>query len=202
MRKFVVHREARLLDDYFKVDEATVSYERFDGTMSAPVRRLCFERGDSVAAVVVNRDTSRVILIEQFRYPASKKGPAWLVEVVAGSVPANEAPEVALRREVREEIGYEIDRLHPIATFYVSPGGSSERVLLYCAEVTNAGKVASGGGLPESGEDIRIVELSLEALRDGKALARIHDAKTLVAIMWLLNEGARAICAGEGAGDG
>lgn len=202
MKKVVVEQEACLLDDYFRVDEAIVSFERFDGKMNPPVRRLCFERGDSVAAIVFNRDRQNVILVEQFRYPAFKKGEGWIAEVVAGSIPAHETPEAALRREVREEIGYDIDRLYPIATFYVSPGGSSERIMLFCAEVSNEGKVTSGGGLAESGEDIRTVELSLQALRDDLKLARIRDAKTLIGVMWLLSEGSRISLPDHGASDG
>jgi ADP-ribose pyrophosphatase len=202
MRKVVVDRETRLLDDFFKVDEAIVSFERFDGTMNPPVRRLCFERGDSVAAIVFNRDRQNVILIEQFRYPAFTKGEGWIVEVVAGMVPTSEMPEAAIRREVREEIGYEIERLLPIATFYPSPGGSSERIILYCAEVTDAGKVEAGGGLADTGEDIRTIELSLQALRDELAQGRVHDAKTLVGVMWLLNERVSRAPSTQGASDG
>ncbi len=193
--KVIVQQTARLFDDYFKVDEAIVSYQQFDGAMSPPIRRLCFERGDSVAAIVFNRDRRSVILVEQFRYPAYTKGDGWLIELVAGIVEADEAPETALRRELREELGYRADRLHPIATFFPSPGGCSERIMLYCAEVTDAGKVAPGGGLGAAGEDIRTVEWPLAALREQLALGRIRDAKTLIGIMWLLNDPA-------GVGDG
>jgi nudix-type nucleoside diphosphatase (YffH/AdpP family) len=186
--KVIINRVARLLDDYFKVDEAVFCYERFDGEMSGPVRRLCFDRGDSVAAIVFNRDRQNVILVEQFRYPAFRKGDGWTVELVAGVIQVGETAEVTLRREVREEIGYTIDRLHPIANFFLSPGASSERIMLYCAEVTNAGKIAAGGGLAEEGEDIRIVELSLSELRQQLDQARIRDAKTLVGTMWLLDQ--------------
>ena len=128
------------------------------------------------------------MLVEQFRYPAFRKGDGWTVELVAGVIQVGETAEVTLRREVREEIGYTIDRLHPIASFFPSPGVSSERIMLYCAEVTNAGKIAAGGGLAEEGEDIRIVELSLSELRQQLDQARIRDAKTLVGTMWLLHQ--------------
>jgi len=189
MKAVTIERESTLLDDYFQVDEAYVSHELFAGGMSPTIRRLNFERGDSVAAVVLNRDTRRIILVEQFRYPTYRKGPAWMTEAVAGIVMPDEAPEAALRREVREEIGYEIERLHYVASFYVSPGGSSERIILYCAEVTSAGKVGPGGGVSADGEDIRVIEFSLESLRDDLAFARIKDAKTLVGILWLLSRG-------------
>src|SRR5262245_41830203 len=78
MRKVDVQSRRRLLDDFFKVDEATVSFEHFDGSMTPPVRRLVFERGDSVAAGVFDRNTERLLLTEQVRFPTREKGPGWL----------------------------------------------------------------------------------------------------------------------------
>ena len=46
-----VSRRARLFDDFFQIDEAEVAFERFNGSMTLPLRRLVFERGDSVAAL-------------------------------------------------------------------------------------------------------------------------------------------------------
>ncbi len=186
MKKVAVESETRLLDDFFKVDEAMVSFERFDGSMSPLRRRLCFERGDSVAAIVFNRDSRRVILIEQFRFPAFKKGPAWLIEAVAGMQDGDDTAEATIRREIREEIGYDVEQLHLIATFYVSPGGSSERIILFAAEVTDAGRTGPGGGLPADGEDIRLVEYSLDELREAVSRGTFEDAKTLIGVQWLL----------------
>ena len=42
MKKVLIERKSRILDDFFKVDEADLRYERFDGTMSPLVRRLSF----------------------------------------------------------------------------------------------------------------------------------------------------------------
>lgn len=185
MRRVDLHSKKRLFDGFFKIDEAEVSFERFDGEMSPPVKRLCFERGDSVAAVVHDRDSGTVILVEQFKYPTYERGPGWIIETVAGVVESGESPESAVRREVLEEVGYEIEALEPIATFYVSPGGSSERILLFYAEVAAGGKVASGGGLPSEEEDIRTVKVAVDDLDHVVAEGTIQDAKTLVAVQWL-----------------
>src|SRR5258708_28566845 len=130
--------------DVLKMGEATLRFERFNGQRSEPVRRLVFERGDAAAALLLNRDTQKVILIEQFRYPTYKKGPGWLLEVVAGIVDQGEQPEETIRREVREEVGYQVSELQAIATFYVSPGGSSERVALYYSEIGQTHRGAAG----------------------------------------------------------
>jgi ADP-ribose pyrophosphatase len=100
--------------------------------MSGEITRLNFERGDSVAAVVHRIDNDTVILTEQFRYPAYRKGPGWVLELPAGVFAecSDEDPTTALRRELMEEIGYQVRRLQTIATFYSSVGGSTERVHL------------------------------------------------------------------------
>jgi ADP-ribose pyrophosphatase len=187
MKKIEIERSRRLLDDFFKIDEAYVNYERLDGQMSGPRRFLSFERGDGVAAILLHQRTRRVILIRQFRYPtyAHGQGPGWIIEAVAGMLGPNENPEEAIRREILEETGYRVDHLTHIADFYVSPGGSSERIMLYYAEVDDASRVSSGGGLASEHEDIEILEFSLPELWAALDSGQIVDAKTLIGLMWL-----------------
>src|SRR6266568_9218694 len=103
MDKVEIKSKRLIFNDFFKIEEAILRYLRFDGKMSEPVRRLVFERGDAVAAIIFNRDTQKVLLINQFRYPTYEKGPGWIQEVVAGMVDQDEQPEETIRREVREE---------------------------------------------------------------------------------------------------
>lgn len=187
MKRVTIHSKRRVFDGFFKIDEAELSYERFDGRMSATVRRLCFERGDSVAALVFHRDRRCALFTEQFKYPTYAKGPGWIVETVAGMIDAGETPEAALRRELREELGYEAEALEPIADFYLSPGGSSERILLYYAEVSEAGRSGAGGGVESEGEDIATVALTLDELAGLLRSGGLHDAKTIIGVQWLLN---------------
>jgi nudix-type nucleoside diphosphatase (YffH/AdpP family) len=187
MRKVTIHSKRRIFDGFFKIDEAVLSYEKFDGRMSKPLHRLCFERGDSVAAIVFNRDSRQAILVNQFKYPTLERGPGWIMETVAGMVNANETPESALRREILEEIGYAVEATEHIASFYVSPGGSSERVLLYYAEVANSGHIGPGGGVETEGEDIEAIALSIDELGGRLRVGAVQDAKTIIAIQWLLD---------------
>ena len=90
-----------------------------------------------------------------------------------------------MQRELVEELGYECDRLVPISAFYVSPGGSSERVFLYYAEVDASDRVGDGGGVPAEGEAIELVAVGFDELltmvRDGT----VADAKTIIGALWL-----------------
>src|SRR5215475_7340239 len=108
------------------------------------------------------------------------------METVAGILDEGETPESALKREVLEETGYAVETFEHIGTFYVSPGSSSERIILYYAEVSGQSNVGPGGGLESEGEDIETVELSLDDLERLLRRHSVQDAKTIVAIQWLL----------------
>ena len=132
-----------------------------------------------------NRDTGAIFLVEQFKYPTLERTGGWIVETVAGMIDEGETAEQAIRREVREEIGYEAASLQPIATFYVSPGAVSERIFLYCAEVTEAGRVGRGGGVAGEGEDIAVRACTPAQLWAALDAGELMDAKTIIAAMWL-----------------
>jgi ADP-ribose pyrophosphatase len=188
MKKVEVQQKKRVFDDFFKIDEAVVRFELFNGQMSPAVRRLNFERGDAAAVLIFNKETQKIRLVNQFRYPTYEKSGGWLIEIVAGMLDKDETPAECIRREVIEETGYQLDTLIPISTFYTTPGGSSERIFLYYAEVINSDRVSRGGGAETEHEDIQIVELSLPDLWKALDSGKIMDAKTLIALLWFKNK--------------
>ena len=99
-------------------------------------------------------------------------------------VKPGEEPEAAMRREILEETGYQVRELKYIGKFYLSPGGSSERIFLYYAEVGESDRVEAGGGAAGEHEDIRLVEYSKEEIERVLDRREIVDAKTLVAVQW------------------
>lgn len=183
--KVQVYEKKRIFDGFFKIDEAKLSYEQFSGEMTPTISRCSFERGDSVAAVVLDTDTSEVLLVNQFRYPSFEKGPGWITELMAGMIDGDESPETAMRRELLEEIGFRLEYLEYISTFYVSPGGSSERIVLFYVEVKDTDKIAKGGGLFSEGEDVRLVRFPLQDVKRLLSANEIVDAKTIIGLMWL-----------------
>jgi nudix-type nucleoside diphosphatase (YffH/AdpP family) len=176
------------LDGFFKVEEAQLRFEQFNGEMSPLISRLSFERGNSAAILAFNLDTQKIILINQFRYPTYANGHGWTIEVIAGMVDKGELPEESVQRESMEESGLNISAFEHISTFYPSPGGSSEQIFLYYAEVS--GKYSNynkTGGLIKEGEDIQSFEISLEDALEKIKTGEIRDAKTIIGIYWLEN---------------
>ncbi|MBA3912736.1 MAG: NUDIX hydrolase [Acidobacteriales bacterium] len=186
--KVEIITKRRVFDSFFKVDEAELRYERFDGSMTPVLKRQCFERGDSVAALLFHTGSRQLLLGSQFKYPTFEKGPGWITEVIAGTIDNDETPEAAVQREVEEETGYRILSSRHISTFYVSPGGTSERIWLYYAEVSDADRKGKGGGIAAEGEDIKLITLSPPEAADAIASGEIQDAKTLIALLWFNHE--------------
>ncbi len=172
---------------FFRIVEAKLKHERYDGTMTEELTRLNLDRGDSAAALMHDPENDTLIFTEQFRYPTYEKGPGWLLEIPAGTIEAGEDadPTRTLSREIMEEIGYSVSKFKKLCTFYVSPGGTSERIHLYYAQTSTKDKVGKGGGVLKEGEDIRILSIKVnEALKmidDG----RLQDAKSIIALQWL-----------------
>src|SRR5688500_20071302 len=104
-RRVEVRNQRCVFDDFFKVNELTVSYELPDGSMSPEQRRLVFERGDSVAVLLLNRKAGHVVLVDQFRVPTLGKGlnGGWVTEAMAGMIGQYETRENAATREALEE---------------------------------------------------------------------------------------------------
>jgi len=189
----VIAHQRRLIDDFFKIDELMVAHLQNDGTMSSVQRRLVFERGDSVAVLLFNRDQRTVVLVEQFKVPAlvarRRDDPVttdgWLVETLAGMIDSGETPQAAAIRETLEETGYRIATPELIGRFFVSPGGTSERVFLYFAEVTGADRIGAGGGVDD--EDVKVLEIAVDQLFEQLADGLIEDPKLAIAAYWLQN---------------
>jgi len=188
MKKVIIEDKKYVFNGFFKLEEAHLRFELFNGEMSPVVSRLSLERGDAVAVLVQNTSSGKLIFSNQFRYSAHKNGEGWIIEAIAGMVGKDEDPELAAKRELREELGLDISTLEHISTFYTSPGGSSERIHLYYSEVSGEhAKYTGFGGLISEVEDIKAEEMTLEEALQKIKSGEIMDAKTIVGIYWLVN---------------
>ncbi len=93
------------------------------------VQRDVLVHPGAVAVVVLN-DHDQIFLIRQYRQPVG----AYLFETPAGLLDnAEEAPLVAVQRELLEEAGLKALEWHVLVDFLNSPGGSSEAIRIYLA---------------------------------------------------------------------
>ncbi|MGH7116671.1 MAG: NUDIX domain-containing protein, partial [Stellaceae bacterium] len=172
---------------FLRMEVIRFRHRLFSGEWSAPDTHDVLRRGQAVAVVLYDPDQDRVVLVDQLRLPALLAGASpWQIEIVAGLVDAGETPEQVAIRETREETGVVLGgELVAIQRYLPSPGDSDESVMLFCARVDAA---AAGGvhGLPEEGEDIRVVLKNLAEIETMLDAGVIENGHTLVALHWLL----------------
>lgn len=172
----------------FKIDEIELRHEKHDGTMSAPITRLVFERGSSAAVLLHDPAADALLFCEQFRAPTCAHGSAWLIELPAGVVDPEEKPEAAAKRETLEETGQEVAHLQRIASVYPSPGGSSELVHIFYGQTPLSLGVPETAGLENEDEDIRVLCEPVSKAFSWVDAGEIQDAKTMIALQWLRHE--------------
>jgi ADP-ribose pyrophosphatase len=109
------------------------------------------------------------------------------VETIAGMIEPGETPEEVALREAVEEANCAVDQLIPIAEYYCSPGGCSEKVYLYCAR-TCVSQMVNGSvhGLQHEAEDIRLHLVAFDELVENYRAGHYQTAMTLIAVQWLL----------------
>jgi ADP-ribose diphosphatase len=175
---------------FFRLDRYTVEHDRYAGG-TLTIAREHLDRGDAVAVLLFDRDRDEVLLIEQFRIgPAVHGDEPWLVEIVAGMLDAGEEPEACARRECLEEAGYAPPRLMRLGEYYTTPGGSSERIILYLGEVDRERPAAAGGGLDHEHEDIRVFWLPRAEAMRWVVQGRIRSATPMLALLLAFGGGA------------
>jgi len=178
------HRVA--FQGHYRIEQFTLRHRTFAGAWSKSLKREMLERGSAAALLPYDPRADAVVLLEQFRIGPFAQGDApWIVEIVAGLIDPGEAPEQVARREAREEAGLEVGRTVPVASYYPSPGVSSEFVTVFCGEVDSR-KAPEIGGLAEEGEDIRITVRPFAEIVAGLEGGRFRNAITIIALQWLV----------------
>ena len=182
-----ITRRETLYQGHFRLLRFRFRHKLHGGGWSTLMSREVFDRGNAVALLLYDPRRDAVVLTEQFRIPAYLSGyPAVQIETVAGLLDKDgETEETVARREAEEEAGVTVPgELIPMQRLLLSPGGSTEGIALYCAEIDSR---RAGGihGLAEEGEDIKVVVKSYaEAIRMLRA-GEITNATATVALYWL-----------------
>ncbi len=179
---YKILEEKYTYNGFLKIKRAKIRHDAFRSTESMEITRESMERGDSVAILIFEKDTDSFLFTKQFRYPTIETSSGWTTELVAGVLEENEEPESCAMREIDEEIGYSVGKLEFISNFYVSPGGTSERIFLYYVEVNSSDQVRQSGGIDS--EDIQLVKIEKDEVEKLLEDNLIHDAKTLIGVQY------------------
>lgn len=178
-------RREELYKRFFRVEKVFLRHKLFNGGWGREIGRELFIRGEAVAVVLYDPVNDLIGLVEQFRVGAMDEpnGP-WCYEVVAGMLEAGETPEEVARRELIEEANVSPYAMEYICNYLSSPGGSDEKLHLYCGlcDLSQAGGIY---GLPEEGEDIKMHVLAAEDVFAELLEGAFNNAAALICLQWL-----------------
>jgi nudix-type nucleoside diphosphatase (YffH/AdpP family) len=177
--KIRIHKVEILSDDWYVLKKTTFDFLRSDGAWQRQSRET-YDRGNGATILLYNLPQRTVILTRQFRFPAYANGhPGMLIEAPAGLLD-NAAPEVRIKAEVEEETGYRIQNVRKIFEAFMSPGSVTEKLHFFLAEYDAASRISQGGGNHSEGEDIEVLELSIDHAMQAIAQGQITDGKTIL----------------------
>jgi ADP-ribose pyrophosphatase len=172
-------------EGFFRMERYRLRHRFYNGEMSPVMERELFERGHAAAVLLYDPVRDAVVVLEQFRIGALEAdGGPWLLEIVAGMIERGEEPDAVAIREAEEEAGCRIERLLHICDYLVSPGGTSERISLYCGRVDSKG-VEGIYGIDEEHEDIRVRAMSFEEVWKCFEQGQLNSASPIIAMQWL-----------------
>jgi nudix-type nucleoside diphosphatase (YffH/AdpP family) len=174
-------RELKTLsDNHYILRRADFDFRRTDGEWQQHQLRESYDIGDAACVLPFDRARDRVLLIRQFRWPVHEWGHhQLLIEVIAGKLDGDD-PQSCILREAMEEAGVAISNLRLVTHCFFSPGAVKERVSVFLADYDSTAPRAGGGGREQEGEDIEVLETSLDAALAMIATGEIMDGKTVL----------------------
>lgn len=175
------------MDSHICIEETITSETVYDGGLITVRRdtvrvangktatREIVEHQPVVVMAPVDAD-GQLLFVRQYRKPIERV----LIEVPAGAIESGESAEDAVRREMREETGYDPKRIEPITTIYPSPGFTDEVMHVFAVYDLE------GDGQPsEPLDELQVVRVPVETAREMVRTGQISDAKSVVAVLML-----------------
>ena len=139
--------------------------------------REVVEHPGAVAIVAITED-DEVLLLRQAHHPIQRV----LLGLPAGTLEPDESPEACARRELTEETGFAAGRVTQIASYFTSPGYTSEQLTIFLAEdcTFTASDI-------DPDELIAVMPTPLQAIPAmvSPGPDQVQDAKTLIGLLLL-----------------
>ncbi|MCS3928925.1 8-oxo-dGTP pyrophosphatase MutT (NUDIX family) [Bradyrhizobium elkanii] len=120
-------------------------------------------------------------MTRQFRLPIYlQDGIERTIEACAGKLDGRR-----IIKEIEEEFGCRIEKVDRLFELYVGPASVMEKITFFTCAYSAANKVSEGGGLADEGEDIEVIETTLDEAAAMVAAGEIIDAKTIILVQFL-----------------
>jgi len=178
-----IHEVRVLADDWYVLKKTRFSFQRADGTWQEQSRET-YDRGNGATILLYDSVRRTVVLTRQFRFPAFVNGcNEELIEAPAGLLD-DAAPEERIRAETEEETGFRVRDVKPLFEAYMSPGSVTEKLYFFVGRYEQSDRVAAGGGNAAEGEDIAVLEVSIEEALAMISTGAIKDGKTIMLIQY------------------
>lgn len=167
--------------------ESRIVYDRWSRIREAVVRlpngavekRVIEDHGDAAAVLLYDPARRVALVLRQPRAPMLLLGAEMPIEVVAGRIEGKDGAATA-RAEAWEEAGVVVRDLEHVATPWMMPAVSTERLDLYLAAYAPADRTGAGGGADDENECIVPEEIALSTLRAMALAGTLTDGKTLL----------------------
>jgi len=175
-------------DGFLRVGPLQLRHRLFSGAWSEVFLRELQLKDPAVGVLLFDPERDAVLLIRQFRVgmygTTEESGSAWPLEIVAGMVASGEQFEEVAIRETKEESNCVPTDLVKICEYYNSPGGSNEKIILFCGRF-DSGNAGGVHGLIEEHEDIEVQVRSYNEVIGLIESGEINNAMSIIALQWL-----------------
>ena len=174
-----------LSNDWYVLKKTTFELLRRDGSWQQQSRET-YDRGNGATILLYNLERGTVVLTRQFRFPAYVNGHSGMLIEAAAGLLDDASPEDRIRAEAEEETGYRVSHVRKIFEAFMSPGSVTERLYFFVAEYGSGSRATLGGGNHSEGEDIEVLEVSMDEAVAAIESGDIQDGKTILLLQYAL----------------
>ncbi|HEY5370384.1 MAG TPA: NUDIX hydrolase [Hanamia sp.] len=132
----------------------------------------------TTACAVALTEEGEVLMVRQYRHPIKET----LIEIPGGFIDEKESPEVAMKRELLEETGYEFSSVVKVGIIAANPGVLDNYTYLFLAK---GGKKVAEQKLDDT-EELVVEKISLPELKklflENKILQATHNSCVFYAL--------------------
>ena len=134
-------------------------------------REIIEHRGASAVLAIEN---GKILLVKQHRFPHG-----FVLEIPAGTLERGETPRHCAFRELKEETGYEAQKMTPLLRYYPSIGYNTEEIHCFLA----SGIKKNSDLKLDADEIISVVKIDLIKVLRMILSGKIIDSKTICAVL-------------------